>query len=297
LQTGMDKLISKIQLRNFEVGEFVEIQNRSYEETIKLIEDFPWLEQRRNNVIDLTNPSVTIEGVNNDFLKIALFYNGKFVIYYLNEQRELYTKGIINLADSFCFVNKVFKQEIIGIDDFKKDITWFQSSLKHFISQEFRYVTTDKKAFIYLLKTSGINIFGAIAFFIMMIYNDLEIPGVIIMLFFLFMIVGVNVILFINYYYYARGKILLMSRGNDEFYFGKVDAPLKFRKDDILKCITINAGNRSPISFFATVELHFKTGEVLNIPNIFVDEFDLLVKLRQCEQVFKYGIPYILWRL
>jgi len=292
----MVKLISKIQLRNFEAGEFVKIQNRDFEDTIKLIEDFQWLEQRRNNVIDLTNPSVTIEGVNNDFLKIALFYNGKFVIYYLNKQRELYTKSIINLVDSFCFVHKLFKEEIIDIDDFKKEITWFQSNLKHFISQEFKYVITHKTALIYLLKTSGANIFSAITMLLLMIFYNLEIPAVIIMLVFLFVLVGVNFILFINYYYYARDKTLLMSRGNDEFYFGNVDAPIKYRKDDILKCIAINAGNRTPFSFFATVELHFKTGEVLNIPNIFVNEFDLLDKLRQCEQVFKYGIPYILWR-
>ena len=69
----MTALVTKIQYNNFETGEFSEVRERTYEETVDLIEHFPWNKQREKLVIDLTNPSVTIEGGDNDFLKFAVF--------------------------------------------------------------------------------------------------------------------------------------------------------------------------------------------------------------------------------
>lgn len=89
----MVQLISKIQYQNFEAGEFVEIKERSYEETISIIEAFPWTEERNNLKVDLTNPSITIVNSYNEFLKIALYYNGKFVLHYYNNSEELFTKS------------------------------------------------------------------------------------------------------------------------------------------------------------------------------------------------------------
>ncbi len=66
-------LTSKIQCKSFEAGEFIKEKKRSYEGTIELIEIFPWNKQREKIVIELTNPSITIEGENNDFLKLVVF--------------------------------------------------------------------------------------------------------------------------------------------------------------------------------------------------------------------------------
>lgn len=41
----MNLLISKIQHKNFEIGEFVQEKERSFEESINLIEHFPWEEE------------------------------------------------------------------------------------------------------------------------------------------------------------------------------------------------------------------------------------------------------------
>jgi hypothetical protein len=85
-------LNTKIQHGNFEPGEFVDIKPRTYEETIACINNFPWESEREHLVVSLTNPSVTIEKPIDNFLKFALFYNGKFVLHYFNDQHELYTK-------------------------------------------------------------------------------------------------------------------------------------------------------------------------------------------------------------
>ena len=78
----MTRLISKVQYKNFEAGEFVEVCERTFNETTELIEKFPWTDQRDKIVIDLTNPSITIEGKNNDFLKLhcSLIKNMSFTI-------------------------------------------------------------------------------------------------------------------------------------------------------------------------------------------------------------------------
>lgn len=95
----MTTLISKVQYKNFETGEFVDVQERNYEETIQLIEKFPWNDQREKIVIDLTNPSITIEGKNNNFLKFAVFFNQKYVLHYFSETQtfkktdEYYTQN------------------------------------------------------------------------------------------------------------------------------------------------------------------------------------------------------------
>ncbi len=66
----MQQLISKVQYNNFEAGEFVDIKERNYEETITLIEGFPWNKQRENFSVNLTNSSITIEGNGAPFTKI-----------------------------------------------------------------------------------------------------------------------------------------------------------------------------------------------------------------------------------
>ena len=69
----MTNLVSKMQYKNFEAGEFIEEKERSFDETIELIGNFPWEAQREKIVIELTNPSVTMEGKNNDYLKLCKY--------------------------------------------------------------------------------------------------------------------------------------------------------------------------------------------------------------------------------
>ncbi len=72
------QLISKIQYKNFEPGEFTDRQNRTYEQTISLIEAFPW-EGRKSppgSRLLPTPPSPWKARISGDFLKLAVYYRG-----------------------------------------------------------------------------------------------------------------------------------------------------------------------------------------------------------------------------
>ena len=147
----MTRLTSKIQYKNFEIGEFIEEKERTFEEIMELIERFPWELQREKIVIDLTNPSVTIQGKNNDYLKIALFYNGKFVLRYFDQKQTLYTKSISEVTDSYKYIRDYIATSVFDTNDFKKENTLFQDNAKHFISQKFNYEVTPSSACKFLL--------------------------------------------------------------------------------------------------------------------------------------------------
>ncbi len=293
----MTKLISKIQYKNFEAGEFVEVQERNYDDTILLIEDFPWNQQRDKIVIDLTNPSITIEGQNNDFLKYALFFNQKYVIHYFNEAQVLFTKSFVDLKDGYEYVKNFFDQPIFDTTDFKKETTWLQYNLKHFVTQDFNYVLTKKSIRNYLLSTSGMNFAIGILFLILIIegLNSINPIGVIALLSIMFLVGGgLHLILFFNYYNYVKDEILIMSKGNDTFYFGNINDPLKYDKKDILQYTTIKThGMPDQFAGFAIIEIEFKNGTVLKIPNLLVNYTALEDKLFEYPRIDKNKFPYL----
>lgn len=294
----MTRLTSKVQYKNFEAGEFIDIQERNYDDTIKLIENFPWGNQRDKIVIDLTNPSITIEGNNNDFLKFALFFNQKYVIHYFDKTQTLYTKSFINLKDGYNYIRNYFDQSEFDLTDFKKETTLLQHNLKHFATQDFRYILTPKSIRNYLLSTSGINFCLSIVFLILILskgLNAIHIIGFITILLIMFLVGGgLHLIIFFNYYNYLKNKILIMSKGNDTFYFGDVDNPLKYDKKDILQFTTIRShGSRNQFRGFAIIEIQFKNGAILKIPNLLVDYTALEDKLFQYPRIDKDKLPYL----
>lgn len=153
----MKTLLSKVQHKNFEIGEFNCQGQRTYDETIELIEKFPWEEERKNIAVSLTNPSITIEGKNEDFLKLALFYNGKFVLHYFNADQVLFTKSFTNIKDSYSYIESFFEEKDFDVNEFKKENTWMQHNLQHFVTQDFHYTANKESIKKFLISTSGIN--------------------------------------------------------------------------------------------------------------------------------------------
>ena len=85
-----------------------------------------------------------------------------------------------------------------------------------------------------------------------------------------------------------------MSRGNDAFYFGNVDNPLKYDKKDILQFTTIRSrGARNQFSGFAIIKREFKNGTILKIPNLLVDYIALENKLFEYPHIDKNKLPYL----
>ena len=160
----MKLLTSKIQHYNFEEGEFVEEKKRSYAEVIEIIEEFPWELEREFLVVDLTNPSVSISGLNFDYLKLSLYYNGKFVLHYFDRDDVLYSKSFFDIKDSHRYISEFF-QDKLTLSDFRKQNTWLQKNKPHFESADFVYTVTAERVKKYLWSTSAIS-FAASIFFL-----------------------------------------------------------------------------------------------------------------------------------
>ena len=293
----MNRLTSKIQYKNFETGEFVEEKKRSFEELIEVIEQFPWERERDRIVIDLTNPSITIEGNNNDYLKLAVYFNRKFVLHYIDDQQILFDKSFVDIRDSYKYLEKYFTGTF-DKSEFKKQNTWLIKNVQHFVSQDFRYTVTTDSIRKYLWSTSALNlIFSVVIIFIFLFKNELPLNYIALFFIFLFMLFlggGINLILFFNYYSYCKDKILIMSKGNDVFYYGHKTSPVKYNKKDILQFTTIKSrSHRSPIAEFAIIKIQFKDGTIIKIPNLLVDDFNLGHKLFQYRNIKKGRFPFI----
>ena len=294
----MTRLVAKIQYKNFEAGEFIDVQERDYEETIALIGEFPWHTQREKVVIGLTNPAVTIEGKDSSFLKLAVFFNQKYVLHYFDKNQVLYTKSFLDVKDSYAYIKRFFEQPQFAPDTFKKENTWLQHNLKHFVTQDFRYVVSRKSVIKYLVATSGINFCFSIVILAVIFrkgFDAINAMGLIVLLLLIFIVGGGSqLMLFLNYYKYVKNKMLILSRGNDSFWFGDKSNPLHYNKKDILHYTTIKmGGSRGLYNRFAIVEITFKNGTVLKIPNLLLDDWVLAQKLFECPGSEKNEFPYL----
>ncbi|MFT3704908.1 MAG: hypothetical protein QM802_21255 [Agriterribacter sp.] len=294
----MLQLISKVQYKNFETGEFSEKNKRGYDETIQLIEAFPWEEQRKDLRVNLTNPSVTLEGINATYLKLALFYNGKFVLHYFSHEGELYTKSFTELKDAYPYIQKYFSPDSFDLTDFKKEPTWFQYNLKHFVSQDFIYLITPKRIKDYLFSTTGFSLaFGLLIILFIVVTSPA--PGIIAIWLFVVIVMffmggGINLILFFNYYDYSKNKMLVMSKGNDVFFFGNKDSPIEYNKKDILRFISVRSkSSKSPVAGFGFIIIELRNGKTIRIPNIFVDSNALENKLFEYPKIEKNIFPFM----
>lgn len=294
------KLVSKIQYKNFETGEFSETKERTYSETVRLIEDFPWKEQRENIVIGLTNPSVTIEGLSGDFLKLAVFFNRKYVLRYFNNKQELYTKSFVDIRDSYSYIGAFYEEDVFTPAGFKKETTWLQHNLNYFISKDFRYEVTPKSLWKFLISTSGVNFLIFVStvvlfFFTRIKHHDYILLYVLCLFYFFLMGGGVNLVLFFNYYQYAKDKVLIMSKGNEIFFYGDKEHTIQYNKKDIVQytLIKTRSGGKNPISDFAIIKIEFENGDVVRFPSLLIGYRALEEKLYQCKKVERYRFPFL----
>lgn len=100
------RLISKVQYKRSEKGEFHNVKSRNLEETFSLIESFSWVTERIGAPVELTCPSVTIEQPVGTYLKIGTYFSGKFALYFLNARGRLY----FGVADTLQAMKPVSKR-------------------------------------------------------------------------------------------------------------------------------------------------------------------------------------------
>ncbi len=295
----MPNLTTKVQYKGFLPGQFVEEAKRSFDETIRLIEEFPWVREWEKIGIELTNPSVTMENKNGEFLKLAPYFNNKFVLHFLNREQKLYAKSFVKLEDTYPYLQLYFNDTEFKPDGFEKDKTWESNTAEHFISREYQYIVTPKKAWRYFLKNAAWGLAVALALVCVAVF-DRSVTGfkAFSMILPVFMCL-IPLLFFLNYYKYAKGKILIMPFNSTAFYFGNIDNPTLYRHEDIASVTLLglqSSYNRcyknekphlynkpyftlmpesdmmnynGPFCGFRIIKIEFRDGTTISIPNNF----------------------------
>ena len=290
----MQQLISKVQFNNFEAGEFVDIKERNCEEVIDLIEGFPWNKQRESFSVSLTNPSITIEGKNNDYFKIALYYNGKYVIYYLEDNGTLFTKSFERLESIYAYVKAYFEKKSVDTTGFKKTNNSLSKMIINFKTQDFVYTFSYPNTFI-LITYFMAFLFGFFTLFILKsqnAFNDFysKIYFVVFLLSCALFSILYPVLSLFNHYRYSKNKILIISKGNPTFYFGDLDNPKAYNKKDILR-IFYNGGGRAKGS---KLKIEFNNHEIIELSLLLLLPEDIIYnKFYGCNILRKTMNPFL----
>lgn len=290
-------LITKIQYRNYEPGEFSDSKARTYEDTILLIENFPWQQQREHLIVSPTGPSITIESGLGEYLKLALYYEGKFVLYYLDATGHLYTKSFPAYRESFPWIQSFFEQRFTT-DDLKLEQHWPHGKLIHFRDMDFSYSPKILGILTSIALFAVLCLFLLTSTFGLLLTTVLPKPQIYIVppIFFLLLsLLLVRMALFINYYLVARDRSLVLSRGNDIFYYGPAGNLQRFDKKDIREIVVYGSGSRRlEIDGFIRIEMQSVTTPCIYIPYMVLHKGPLLSKLAGYPQREKFSFfPFI----
>ena len=282
------QLIAKLQYKNFEPGEFTDQQNRTYEQTIALIEAFPWEQQREHVHIGLTNPSVTVEGEYHHFIKLTVYYQGSFVLYYLNADNHLYLKSFSDYHLAYPYLQSFFEDGLLDTADMKLQQHWMQGKLIHFKDRDFRYIISRPKIIVFISLISLYLVFISLMMVAALINGLIIHKAFFIMgLFFVFIfsLVTATMAQLINHFRAVIGKELILSKGKDIFYFGKKGQPEKWDKKNIVSMTYFSARAQRSSRYGCFVRIDLKSAEPaiaktssIYIPSILISEIYLLAK-------------------
>jgi hypothetical protein len=271
------QLISKLQYKNCETGEFFAIFSRSLEETQALITGFPWKQEREMASVYLTCPSVTIEHPSGHILKLGPYYNGKFSLYLLDCTGVVSQKIILSVEDSFALIRDFFNDKDIAGGFTKMSFTW--DGKKHFLTNRFEYTVTPKRVIRYLLFPEGVGILYMIIL-LLSGYRTSFLSAVMVMFIFSTVLYGINTYLLFNYHFFSRNLYLRMSKAHDSFLFGPKDEIKEYAKADIeIVFLYKNKGQRCPWGDYIVYDICLKNGDRLHFPSLLLGRYDLSNKL------------------
>lgn len=289
-------LLSKIQHKNFEPGEFVDIRLRTYVELTGEIDRFPWQQERDGIVINLTNPSVTVEDGKGNYLKFEVFFLQKFVLHYFDTEETLYTKSFARREDAYPFIENLYRQESFDLAGFKKEYTWAQYNLVHFKTKDFHYTLTRRRRQKYFWYTNWATaVFAPVFLFLSLLQVFKAQYGAAVLVLLITAVFWVpSLFYFLRYVKYSRDRILYMTKGSDTFQYGINGAVATYNKQEIESVVMHETRNsKSPLSAFCYLEMNFKDGAAIYIPNSLVERTELLNKLSQFSIRYEGGPPSI----
>jgi hypothetical protein len=283
-----NQLITKVQYKNFEPGEFTDRHGRTYDETIALIEAFPWSQQRDHFAVGPTNPSVTIEGEYRHFLKLTLYYHDGFILYYLDDAGHLYTKSFPRYQDAYPYLQSFFADSTLDTTDLELQHFWLQGKSIHFLDQDFHYAINKPKVIFY------ISLIGIYALFLLvftigaLIRGITNNPALLIVAAFvagILVLISITMRLLINHLRAVIGKELILSRGNNIFYYGKAGQPQQWDKKNIIAITDLGSSGSSKSNYGKLVRIDIREAgsppapvRSIYIPSILIRDSTLLEK-------------------
>jgi len=270
----MPEFISKLQYKTCEDGEYYDEKVRDLQETIELINNFPWAREQYADV-DLTGPSITINDEAGNYLKAGIYFGGKYSLYYFDAKRNYYEKKNVNIDFVYDKVNEFFAGKI-DMQNFEKNR--FAIGLKrYFVTNPFEYCITFMDAFLLTIFWDVWFIMFAAISIIFNVLKPIEPFGLIPLTVMLFL--GGVLFHIFERYYKKRNQYLRISRGNAEVLFGDSKNDIKiYNKAEIEKILHyVDNASRSP-NLCEVFEIVFKDGTSIVFSNMLISDSTLMSK-------------------
>jgi hypothetical protein len=286
----MPEFISKLQHYISEKGEFTDEKVRSLVQTIELIKNFTWDEERSFADFKITGPSVTIRDEDLNYLKVGLYTDGLFNIYFLDNDNHLYENHISDIYTIFNEVSSFFNGQIDP-----------QKYKKHFFNIDNRtnFITKDFRYKVKLLNVLWSGVLQIIPFLFILLLLVEQSPNASfnerIFLIILLLLSGAPCAYILNRYLVRSNQTIQISKGNDIFYFAQGINETKYNKNDIDKIIIYQPGGRKKLHFFYVFEIYFKDGSVLKFSNMLISEGNFMNKFP--DDLYSYTSKSTFWRL
>ncbi|MCJ8209086.1 hypothetical protein MUY27_05150 [Mucilaginibacter sp. RS28] len=278
----MLKLISKVQHKNYEKGEFSDEQSRSLEETLELIKKFPWEQERSLTDIQLTGPGVVIQNNAGEYLKVGLYFNGKFALYYLDQNGRLFDHPVVTLTEVCERIASFFKGGLDLIVFKKNTNSLFPRT--HFITKSFEYRGTLSSFFINSWGLMAVEIIIILVMWYLLInerYTDAFVVS------FILVMLSATLIYFVYGAYKAKKMYLRLSKGNEEFSFGyDINNVKNYSKELIANVEFYSRQKKSffrngiPLTTAKAFKINFKNGEYIRFSSFLISGNQLRKKFK-----------------
>jgi len=284
----MPEFISKLQHYISEKGEFSNEKVRSLAQTIELIKTFSWLTERPFYNNNITGPSVTIQDENHNYLKIGLYPNNMFAVYY--NDKHFYELHVAEIDDAIKEAKNFFEGQM-DLQKFEKHF-FNIGNAAYFKTRDFVYRVKLWKA---LFSSTTFIIFFVLPLIMLLELSKTASTGDVIVITLPLLFFGGLLTYVIIRYIACRNQVIKISRGNDEFFFSDDSSEHKYNKNDVEKIMIYQPGGNKKVHWFYVYEVYFADGTVLKFSNMLISEAELKNKFP--DDYFSYGLKSPFWKL
>jgi hypothetical protein len=266
----MPSLISKLQYKYSEKGEFAEEKSRSLDETLQLFSTIKW-DEERGGEIGLTVPSVTIVDDMGNYLKVGTYFNGKFCLYYFDTGHRLYEHPVLNIEEAEPFIKDFFNGQL-NVASFERHRGVINAA-SHFENGTFCYKVNAAKFYARMAFFTFLAFLEALCFCSLLVAQNMPLFA---QLFFFPLISCIIGFLCYQQYkitlYYIRCRkwVLELSANSAIFSYGQEGEMFAYNKTDIANINMYGAVGKgqSPLSICV---ITFKNGAEIKIPVMLID--------------------------